>query len=114
MKLLTNRSGSYLTGDDIADAVMIYGLALTRSRNVDLVEIPLLMPDQSIRRVELLIGWNNQLSSTTQLNQPEELLEFDTIVDLYSKAHAIGVIHGEPFSDEDIKHNEWPIFDGTP
>jgi hypothetical protein len=113
MKLLTNYSGSYLTGDDIADAVMNYGLALTRSQDVDLVDIPLLMPDQSIRRVELLIGWNNQLSSMTQANQHDELLEVDTIVDLYSKTQAVGLIRGEPFTDEELKHNEWPAFDGV-
>ena len=40
MKLLTNGTGAYLTGDRIADAVVRLGVALSNEQRVDVVEIP--------------------------------------------------------------------------
>ncbi|MDF2555698.1 MAG: hypothetical protein K0R60_1593, partial [Microbacterium sp.] len=42
MKTLTTGAGSYLTGDDISDAVLQYWRALTRDRQVDIVDVPFL------------------------------------------------------------------------
>jgi hypothetical protein len=57
MKLLTTVSGSYLTGTDLADAVISYGLALTRAHAVDVVSIPFLRNDGSTRTVDFTVGW---------------------------------------------------------
>jgi hypothetical protein len=57
MKLLTTVSGSYLTGTDLADAVISYGLALTRAHAVDVVSIPFSRPDGSTRTVDFTVGW---------------------------------------------------------
>lgn len=111
MKLLTNRSGSYLTGDDIADAVMSYGLALTRMRRVDLVEIPFVADDRVIRRVDLVIGWLNQVTATPRGGTGDDLLEVDTILALYAKAGATGVVRAEPFTEEELRRHSWPNFD---
>lgn len=43
MKLITTALGSYLTGDDIADAVLEYGHALARDQRTDLIEIPIVV-----------------------------------------------------------------------
>jgi hypothetical protein len=110
MKLLTNPNGSYLTGNDIADAVMQYNLALTKTQDVDLVDIPFIAPDRVIRRVELIIGWLNQVTAVSHTEPHDELLEVDTILSLYAKTHAASV-HGEPFTDEQMRQNQWPLFD---
>jgi hypothetical protein len=111
MKLLTNRSGSYLTGDDIADAVMSYGLALARMRRVDQVDIPFVADDRVVRRVKLVIGWLSQLTVTSRGGDGDELLEVDTILALYAKAGATGVVHAEPFTEEELRRRPWPNFD---
>jgi len=111
MKLLTNRSGSYLTGDDVADAVMSYALALARMRRVDRVDIPFMAHDRVIRRVELVIGWRNQLTAIPRGSSGDELLEVDTILALYAKAAATGVVRAEPFTQEELLRHSWPTFD---
>jgi hypothetical protein len=76
MKTLTTGAGSYLTGDDIADAVLEYWRALTRDRQVDIVDIPFLDACGCRSRAQLAIGWALPLavvasSSTATLTDPE-------------------------------------------
>src|SRR3954451_3024165 len=100
MKLLTTQNGTYLTGNEIADAVIHYGLVLSRYRDIDTVDIPFLDTLGDLRRVTLTVGWLADTSATTSSGALEELLDPDTIADLYVKAGAAAGSHrGQPFSD---------------
>jgi hypothetical protein len=102
MKLLTSRNGSYLTGNEIADAVMDYGLALARRQELDVVDIPFVGTDGDICRVQLMIGWLTDTAAVSDGHLAEELLESDTTLALVAKAESVGVIHAQPFSEDEL------------
>src|SRR5207248_5731644 len=54
---------SFLTGDDVADAVLEYAWVLAQYGRHDLVRVPTLHPDGSAGRSTLLIGPMSQISS---------------------------------------------------
>lgn len=103
MKLLINRSGSYLTGDELADAVIRYGLALARRHEVDVVDIPFLTADGALRRVELTVGWTAETAATSSGEQGQELTESDTARLMNEKAERMAVPRAYPFSLEELE-----------
>jgi len=54
---------SFLTGDDVADAVLEYAWVLAQYGRHDLVRVPTLHPDGSTGRSTLLVGPASQISS---------------------------------------------------
>lgn len=102
MKLLTSRNASYLTGNEIADAVMHYGLALARRQELDVVDIPFVATDGEVRRVQLMIGWLTDTAAVSDGYRAEELVESDTTRSLVAKAESVGVVHARPFSEEEL------------
>ena len=76
MKLITTALGSYLTGDDIADAVLDYGHALARDQRTDLIEIPIVV-DHSTTRLRLTVGWTVQLHAIGATSTQPELIDED-------------------------------------
>lgn len=113
MKVLINRNGSYLTGDDLADAVMQYGLALARRREMDIVDIPFVASDGWVRRVQLTVGWNVDTTSTSSDEASDELVESDTTRALNAKADSIDVLQAHPFSDDEIARLRWQVIDSA-
>jgi hypothetical protein len=116
MKVLINRNGSYLTGDDLADAVMHYGLALARKREMDIVDIPFVASDGWVRRVQLTVGWNVDTTSTSTTSTGEasdELVESETTRALNVKADSIDALQGHPFSHDEIARMRWQVIDSA-
>jgi len=94
MKTVVTTLGSFPTGTEIADAVTGYGLALSRARTVDVVDIPFVAADGSPARVELQIGWHNETIvvsgvQTAAVPFGEEPFEVDTILSLQAKTRAV-------------------------
>ena len=94
MKTVVTTLGSFPTGTEIADAVTGYGLALSRARTVDVVDIPFVAVDGSAGRVELQIGWHSEtvVISGAETDEPafgEEPFEVDTILALQAKTRAL-------------------------
>ncbi len=103
MKLLTNRNGSFLTGDELADAVMRYGLALARTRELDIVDIPFLASDGTVRRVQLSVGWNVDTTATSSDSDGiGELVEHETVRSMNAKTASTSVQRGHPFSEDEF------------
>ncbi|GAA1836900.1 hypothetical protein [Agromyces salentinus] len=111
MKTLTNRYGSFLTGDDLADAVLHYGLALARRQQLDLVDIPYRAEDGTVGRVQLTIGWLTETTSTStpamNAGDAGELVDVDATLAMYDKAENSGVVRGLPFSEEEADQFDW-------
>lgn len=89
MKSVITRSGVFLTGTEIADAVTAYGLALARVRAMDVVDIPFLEADGSQHRAQLRIGWGIETAVTSDEQPADELIEVDTIFDLLAKTRTL-------------------------
>jgi hypothetical protein len=113
MKVLINSNGSYLTGDDLADAVMHYGLALARKREMDIVDIPFVASDGWVRRVQLTVGWSVDTTSTSTGEASDELVESETTSSLNAKADSIDVLQAHPFSDDEIARLRWQVIDSA-
>jgi hypothetical protein len=111
MKLLTNSAGSYLTCDEIADAVLHYGLVLAKRRDIDIVDVPFLNAQRAICRVEMTIGWQSDTTAVSDASPTDELFEADTIVALYAKADGLGRTQAQPFSDRDRDEMQSTDFD---
>jgi hypothetical protein len=102
MKHLTNRAGSFLTGTEIADAVMNYALQLIRQRDVDLVEIPFVAANGDIHRVELAVGWLADLVAVTDGQIDEELVENKTVESIRNRTDTVGMLRASPFNGDEL------------
>lgn len=114
MKLLTNRNGSFLTGDELADAVIRYGLALARRREIDVVDIPFRTADGAVRRVQLSVGWNVDTTATSAgRDGTDELVEHETTRSMNAKAASADIFRGHPFSDDEFMQTRRQLITAT-
>jgi hypothetical protein len=113
MKVLIAGGGSYLTGSDIADAVLRYGLALAKRRELDLVDIPVLVGG-AVRRAVFTIGWRCETRAETCVTEGDELVEAGTTSALAGKASAAGAKSAHPLTTEDAAALSWPDTDADP
>ena len=104
MKLLINSSGAYLTGDDIADAVLDYGMALANEQRVDLVEVPYVVTDDhgAVGTVRLTVGWRADISATQHQGEHPELLDDALLLDLHTRTSTLSPSGDRPLTAEDI------------
>lgn len=63
----------FLTGDDIADALLAYGRALGDEERAEIVEIPIREEDGSVVPAKFLIGPASQLISKVATGRGAEL-----------------------------------------
>jgi hypothetical protein len=111
MKMLTVGGGSFLTGSAIADAVLRYGLALAKRRDVDVVDIPYLAGIDDVRRAEFTIGWRHAVQAVTRSVAGDELVELGTTFSIDGKATAATIARAHPFTPEEADELTWPDLD---
>ena len=104
MKLLTNGSGAYLTGDDIADAVLGYGAALANEQRVDLVDVPYIADHGRVGSVRLVLGWHATVNAEVRQGQGVELLHTATLVELQKRVAALNPSGDTPLAAEEISY----------
>jgi nitrogen fixation protein len=106
VKLLTNSSGAYLTGDDIADAVLTYGAALANERRVDLVDIPYILTDDhgAVGSVTLTVGWRTEINSIRHDGERAELHDAALLRDLRTRTSALSPNGDTPLNPEDLAY----------
>jgi hypothetical protein len=66
MRRVYYSSGSVLTSDDAATAVLLYAEALTEGGRSDIVEVPAVLASGALGSATLLIGPASQLASITE------------------------------------------------
>jgi hypothetical protein len=113
MKLLNVGGGSYLTGSDIADAVLRYGLVLAKRRDIDLVDIPFVVGGR-VKRAAFMIGWRCETRAVTWAVEREELVEVGTTFALDGKASAARERQARAFTPEEAAALTWPDAEGGP
>ena len=103
MKTLENRAGAYLTGDEIADAVMEYSGALVQEQLTEVVEIPFEAKPGLIHRVKLLIGWRSEVNAVKNGLHGSELEDAELIHTLRHKTERLRSPSGDAtFSEADV------------
>ena len=109
MKTLENRVGTYLTGDEIADAVMAYSRVLAQEQRTEVVDIPFVAGTGVIRRVQILIGWQVDVNAIKDGDHSPELVDSELAEVLRTKAESVRTPSGDtPFTAEDVAR----LFDG--
>jgi hypothetical protein len=99
MKRVYYSSGSVLTGDRMADAIVRYAGALAAREDSDLIDIPISLGDGRVARAQLLIGPASQLVVVPEpgiANDPEDEA---TIEELARKVRGLSSPHPQA-SDE--------------
>ncbi|WP_102192114.1 hypothetical protein [Microbacterium aurantiacum] len=95
MKRILTTVGGFQTGDDIADAVIVYALALARAHQTDTVDIPYRTERGAVERLELRIGWLVDIGvvqdrATREDIDGTETFEPETVQQLREDALAVG------------------------
>jgi hypothetical protein len=73
MRLIMYGGEEFLTGDEIADALLAYGRALGDEERAEIIEIPVREDDGSVVSAKFLIGPASQIVSKTVHDRGPEL-----------------------------------------
>ncbi|MDY0910902.1 hypothetical protein [Microbacterium sp. CFBP9034] len=104
MKALTNRVGTFLTGDEIADAVMEYSGALAQEHRTEVVELPFITGSGDVGHVKMLIGWQSDVTAIREGHHHREMVD-DELADALRRSAATvrGPSGDTPFSARDLE-----------
>ncbi|MET1043286.1 MAG: hypothetical protein ABWX59_04070 [Microbacteriaceae bacterium] len=90
MRRVYYSSGSMLTGDAIAHAVLEYAEALAKDGRADIVEIPVVLASGGTGTATLLIGPTSQLASVTEESELRAPVDESLVNELHSRAMRLG------------------------
>jgi hypothetical protein len=98
---------SFLTGDDLASAVLEYAWALAQHRRHDLVRLPTRALDGSQGSSTLLMGPESQISLEAVLTPLAEVVDPDLVLNLRLRTTQLrDPMPGTPFEVEDEPSDE--------
>ncbi|MGV8884726.1 MAG: hypothetical protein ACOH1T_03940 [Microbacteriaceae bacterium] len=105
MKRIYYASGSFLTSDAIADALIIYADALAHTNGSDIVDFPIVLPDGTTGTASALMGPASQLATATELSDLPEPVSEQLLTDLKQLTRVIGMPRPvvQPREEADIK-----------
>jgi len=90
MRRVYYSSGSMLTGDAIAQAVLEYAEALAKDGRADIVEIPVVLASGGQGTATLLVGPSSQLASVTEESDLRPPVDQGLVDDLNRRAMRLG------------------------
>jgi hypothetical protein len=99
MKRVYYASGSVLTGDRMAEALVHYAELLAMRETSDTADIPIVLEDGSIVRAQLLIGPASQLAVVPEEGDDEGPEDEDTIAELSRRTRALSSPHPQAIDD---------------
>jgi hypothetical protein len=86
MQIIHYGEATYVTGDDIAHAVIAYAMALARAESSDTVTMPFRRDDGTDGQLELLIGPASQIVLEHTDAVGEELRDPELVADIMRRA----------------------------
>ena len=90
MRRVYYASGSFLTGNSIAAAVLDYADALTQTSASDVIEFPIILPTGQLGSASLLIGPASQLASATEVSDLDDPVNNELVKELERRALSVG------------------------
>ena len=105
MKGLVYAGGEYLTGDEIALAVLEYGEALAEVGSASMVEIPIIGEQGVLSHATFLLGPSSQIVATDAESAGDELVDEVVVEDLRLLTRRLRPVafpadEGAPYSEE--------------
>lgn len=113
MKTVHTRLATYVTGSDLADAVLTLAAASANARRVEVVDIPV-VAGESEHRARFMVGWMAEVSVHTLTSETDELEEPTTLIDLLNRSASAGVRRARPFTPEQAAAFPWLDLDLDP
>jgi hypothetical protein len=101
MKRIYYASGSVLTGDRMADAIVAYASALAQREISDTIDIPVSLPNGTEARAQLLIGPASQLVVVPEADARDVAEDDETIAELSMRARALSSPHPQAVAEAD-------------
>lgn len=89
VKRIIYAGSEFLTGDDIAAALMRYSAALAEVGEAEMIAIPALADDGSVVSIELLVGPASQIVAMHGGTGSRELVDPDLVSDLDARARRL-------------------------
>ena len=90
MRRVYYSSGSILTGDAIAQAVLEFAEALAKDGRADIIEIPVVLGSGNHGTATLLVGPSSQLASVTEESEIAGPVDELLVEDLRHRAQKVG------------------------
>ena len=105
VKLLIYAGGEYMTGDDIATALLAYSEALADNDTAESVEIPILDTDGTRQTAIFLLGPASQIVAKNVDTDHEELVDQAAVDELRTRTQALRPV-GKPTAARD-EPDDW-------
>ncbi|GAB2449337.1 hypothetical protein HD599_002002 [Conyzicola lurida] len=90
MRRVYYSSGSVLTADSIAAAVLEYAEALAKNGRADIVAVPVVLASGHVGTATLLIGPTSQLASVTEESELPSPDDDQLVADLQDRSRRLG------------------------
>ncbi len=96
MRAILYGGQEFLTGDDIADALLAYGRALGDDNRAEIVEIPVQEHDGTIVPAKFLIGPASQIVAKAVRDEGPEVEDPEIVGRLWTLTHGVEAPAAEP------------------
>ncbi|OUE25871.1 hypothetical protein [Clavibacter michiganensis] len=111
MQIIHYGESTYVTGDDIAHAVLEYAKALAHAESSDVVAIPFRRDDDADGRLELLIGPASQIVLERADEAIEEIRDAVLVADITRRTRLLAHDAAEPIDIDEQRDAVLPIPD---
>lgn len=101
MQTIIYAGDEYLTGDDIADALLAYSRALGDDERAEVVEIPVRSEDGSVITAKFLIGPASQIVSKTAIGEGPEIEDAELVARLRQLTQGLESPTSQPLEVDD-------------
>ena len=109
MKLVIYAGGEYLTGDEIAEALIDLSEALADDGSAETIDLPFIDRDGTRQTASFLVGPASQIVAKTISEESEELRDPDAVERIQARIrglHATAAAAG-PDDDDDAGAHDW-------
>jgi hypothetical protein len=101
MKRIFYSSGSVVTGDRIAEAVIRYAKVLALRDDSDTIDVPIALESGRVDRAQLLIGPSSDLAVVPEESDMEDPEDSETLAELERQIVLHGNTRPQPSADAD-------------
>lgn len=104
MQKIAYAGNEYLTGDEIADALLAYSRALGDDDRAEVIEIPVRERDGSVVAAQFLIGPASQIVATAASDDGPELRDEELVQRLRRLTRGVESPTSQPFEASETPH----------
>ncbi|WP_350353257.1 hypothetical protein ABS642_10290 [Microbacterium sp. A8/3-1] len=106
MRIIIYAGDEYLTGDDIADALLQYSRALGDDDRAEIIEIPVRNENGEVVSAKFLIGPASQIVTEAVDVPSPELVDIELVERLHRLTISIERPTSAPLGSDDVSHFE--------